>query len=400
MSDQQTPSQIHKGLAGVVADATAISKVNPETNSLLYRGYPVHELAATQSAEAVAYLLWNGELPTDDQLAELRATERQHRALADDVRAVIDLTPMEAHPMDEARSAVSVLGARDLVGTGSVLDASGSREENLARSIRLFAALPAIVAYGQRRRRGQELIAPRDDLDYAANFLWMTFGEEFDPVVVDAFNRSMILYAEHSFNASTFTARVITSTLSDLYSAVVGAIGALKGPLHGGANEAVLHIFDEIGDADNVMPWLDRALADKRKIMGFGHRVYKHGDSRVPTMKAALDTLIAYYDRPDVEALYATLEREFVARKGIYPNLDYPSGPAYNLMGFDTLTFTPLFVAARVVGWTAHIMEQAASNALIRPLSAYSGVDERHIEGFVDEAGTSTISLRAAEAEG
>ena len=210
----------------------------------------------------------------------------------------------------------------------------------------------------------------------------------------------MILYAEHSFNASTFTARVITSTLSDLYSAVVGAIGALKGPLHGGANEAVLHIFDEIGDADNVMPWLDRALADKRKIMGFGHRVYKHGDSRVPTMKAALDTLIAYYDRPDVEALYATLEREFVARKGIYPNLDYPSGPAYNLMGFDTLTFTPLFVAARVVGWTAHIMEQAASNALIRPLSAYSGVDERHIEGFVDEAGTSTISLRAAEAEG
>ena len=229
---------------------------------------------------------------------------------------------------------------------------------------------------------------------------WMTFGEEFDDVVVDAFNRSMILYAEHSFNASTFTARVITSTLSDLYSAVVGAIGALKGPLHGGANEAVLHIFDEIGDADEVEAWLDRALAEKRKIMGFGHRVYKHGDSRVPTMKAALDTLIDYYDRPDVEALYTTLEREFVERKGIYPNLDYPSGPAYNLIGFDTLTFTPLFVAARLVGWTAHIMEQAASNALIRPLSEYVGPDERHIAGFVDEAGTSTITLRAAEAEG
>ncbi|WP_312676420.1 bifunctional 2-methylcitrate synthase/citrate synthase [Microbacterium sp.] len=391
---------IHKGLAGVVADVTSVSKVNPETNSLLYRGYPVHELAATQPAEAVAYLLWNGELPTDDQLADLRRTERQHRALADDVKAVIDLTPLDAHPMDEIRSAVSVLGARDLAGTGSVLDASGSPEENLQRSIRLFAALPAIVAYGQRRRRGEEPVPPRDDLDYAANFLWMTFGAESDPVVVDAFNRSMILYAEHSFNASTFTARVITSTLSDLYSAVVGAIGALKGPLHGGANEAVLHIFDEIGDADNVVPWLDRALAEKRKIMGFGHRVYKRGDSRVPTMKAALDTLIAHYDRPDVEALYATLEREFVARKGIYPNLDYPSGPAYNLIGFDTLTFTPLFVAARVVGWTAHIREQAASNALIRPLSAYVGPDERHIEGFVDEVGTSAISLRAAEAEG
>ncbi len=391
---------IHKGLAGVVADVTAISKVNPETNSLLYRGYPVHELAATQSAEAVAYLLWNGDLPTDEQLAALRSTERAHRALQDDVKAAIDLTPLDAHPMDEVRTAVSVLGARDLAGTGSVLDATGTPEENLERSIRLFAALPAIVSYGQRRRRGEELIAPRDDLDYAANFLWMTFGEEFDDVVVDAFNRSMILYAEHSFNASTFTARVITSTLSDLYSAVVGAIGALKGPLHGGANEAVLHIFDEIGDADEVEAWLDRALAEKRKIMGFGHRVYKHGDSRVPTMKAALDTLIDYYDRPDVEALYTTLEREFVERKGIYPNLDYPSGPAYNLIGFDTLTFTPLFVAARVVGWTAHIMEQAASNALIRPLSEYVGPDERHIAGFVDEAGTSTITLRAAEAEG
>lgn len=391
---------IFKGLAGVVADVTAISKVNPETNSLLYRGYPVHELAATQSAEAVAYLLWNGDLPTDEQLAALRSTERAHRALQDDVKAAIDLTPLDAHPMDEVRTAVSVLGARDLAGTGSVLDATGTPEENLERSIRLFAALPAIVAYGQRRRRGEQLIAPRDDLDYAANFLWMTFGEEFDDVVVDAFNRSMILYAEHSFNASTFTARVITSTLSDLYSAVVGAIGALKGPLHGGANEAVLHIFDEIGDADEVEAWLDRALAEKRKIMGFGHRVYKHGDSRVPTMKAALDTLIEYYDRPDVEALYTTLEREFVERKGIYPNLDYPSGPAYNLIGFDTLTFTPLFVAARVVGWTAHIMEQAASNALIRPLSEYVGPDERHIAGFVDEAGTSTITLRAAEAEG
>jgi 2-methylcitrate synthase/citrate synthase II len=397
-------TDIKKGLAGVTVDYTAVSKVNPDTNSLLYRGYPVQELAATQSAEAVAYLLWNGELPTDEQLAALRAEERVHRALDPDVRAVIDLVPTDAHPMDEVRTAVSLVGARDLAGTGSVLDASGSPEENLARSIRLFAALPAIVAYGQRRRRGQDIVPPRDDLDYAANFLWMTFGEEADPVVVDAFNRSMILYAEHSFNASTFTARVIASTLSDLYSAVVGAIGALKGPLHGGANEAVLHIFDEIGDASNVDAWLDEALAEKRKIMGFGHRVYKRGDSRVPTMKAALDTLVEHYDRPDVAALYDTLESEFVARKGIYPNLDYPSGPAYNLMGFDTLTFTPLFVAARVVGWTAHIMEQLASNALIRPLSEYNGPDERHVEAYEPDAATAAaeaaVAERAAEAEG
>lgn len=393
-------TDIKKGLAGVTVDETAVSKVNPETNSLLYRGYPVQELAATQSFEAVAYLLWNGELPDAAQLADLRRTEREHRALSDDVRAAIDLLPTSAHPMDEARTAVSVIGARETAGISNVMDAVGAPEENLERSIRLWAQLPAVVAYGQRRRRGEELIESRDDLDYAANFLWMTFGEEADEVVVDAFNRSMILYAEHSFNASTFTARVIASTLSDLYSAVVGAIGALKGPLHGGANEAVLHVFTEIGSAENVGPWLDTALAEKRKIMGFGHRVYKRGDSRVPTMKAALDTLVAHYDRPDVAALYDALESQFVERKGIYPNLDYPSGPAYDLMGFDTLTFTPLFVAARVTGWTAHIREQQASNALIRPLSEYVGADERHIEGYVPDADDLEAQERPEEAAG
>lgn len=393
-------TDIKKGLAGVTVDETAVSKVNPETNSLLYRGYPVQELAATQSFEAAAYLLWNGEVPDAAQLADLRRVERAHRALTDDVRAAIDLLPTSAHPMDEVRTAVSVIGARETAGISNVMDAVGTPGENLERSIRLWAQLPAVVAYGQRRRRGEELIEPRDDLDYAANFLWMTFGEEADEVVVDAFNRSMILYAEHSFNASTFTARVIASTLSDLYSAVVGAIGALKGPLHGGANEAVLHVFTEIGSAENVGPWLDTALAEKRKIMGFGHRVYKRGDSRVPTMKAALDTLVEHYDRPDVAALYDALESQFVERKGIYPNLDYPSGPAYDLMGFDTLTFTPLFVAARVTGWTAHIREQQASNALIRPLSDYVGADERHIEGYVPDADDLEAQERPEEAAG
>ncbi len=392
-----TEVDIKKGLAGVVVDVTGVSKVNPETNSLLYRGYPVQELAATQPFEAVAHLLWTGNLPTDAELAELRATERRYRALAPEVKAAIDILPTSAHPMDEVRTAVSVIGALD--ATGDVMDAAGTPEQNQERSIRLWAQLPAIVAYGQRRRRGEELVAPRDDLDYSANFLWMTFGEEQDEVVVDAFNRSMTLYAEHSFNASTFTSRVIASTLSDLYSAVTGAIGALKGPLHGGANEAVLHIFNDIGAAENVKPWLDEALGAKRKIMGFGHRVYKRGDSRVPTMKAALDTLVAHYNRPDVAELYDALENEFVSRKGIYPNLDYPSGPAYNLIGFDTLTFTPLFVAARVTGWTAHIMEQLASNALIRPLSEYVGPDERHIDGYVATEAEIAAANREAEAE-
>ncbi|MEY4533218.1 MAG: hypothetical protein RI926_987 [Actinomycetota bacterium] len=369
--------QIFKGLAGVVVDATAVSKVNPETNSLLYRGYPVQELAAKKSFEEVAWLLWHGELPTAAELAGFQKSERAQRALDSNVKRVIDELPLTAHPMDVVRTAVSVIGASDPNTDDS------SPKGNLAKSITLFAKLPAIVSYDQRRRRGEGVIEPREDLDYSANFLWMSFGEIPDDIVVDAFRVSLILYAEHSFNASTFTARVITSTLSDLYSAVTGAIGALKGPLHGGANEAVLHIFNEIGfgpdSAARSEAWLEQALVEKRKIMGFGHRVYKKGDSRVPTMRKSMVELIEYYNRPDVLDLYEGLEAAMTERKGILPNLDYPSGPAYHLMGFDTLTFTPIFVAARITGWTAHIMEQLQANALIRPLSAYNGVDERHL---------------------
>jgi citrate synthase len=388
-----TDIEIKKGLAGVTVDYTAVSKVNPDTNSLMYRGYPVQELAATQPFEAVAYLLWHGELPDAAQLAEFEAFERSHRTLDDTVKRAIDLLPLDSHPMDVVRTAVSVLGA----AAADVSDNSPAAD--LAKAQLLFAKIPAMVAYDQRRRRGQEVVPAREDLDYSRNFLWMTFGEEPDEVVASAFNVSMILYAEHSFNASTFTARVITSTTADLYSAVVGAIGALKGALHGGANEAVMHIFEEIGSASNVVPWLDDALANKKKIMGFGHRVYKKGDSRVPTMKTALDTLVEHYGAADLAALYDALEGEFVSRKGIYPNLDYPSGPAYHLIGFDTLTFTPLFVASRVTGWTAHIIEQTASNALIRPLSAYNGVDERHIDGYVPSEAERAAADRAAEAE-
>jgi 2-methylcitrate synthase/citrate synthase II len=375
MTDSQP--QIFKGLAGVVVDVTAVSKVNPETNSLLYHGYPVQELAASRSFEEVALLLWNGELPNAAELAAFTTTERDSRALDPHVKGVIDALPLTAHPMDVVRTAVSVMGALD----ASTADTSPAG--NVAKSIRLLAQVPAVVAYDQRRRRGEGVIEPRDDLDYSANFLWMTFGEVPDAVVVDAFRVSLILYAEHSFNASTFTARVITSTMSDLYSAVTGAIGALKGALHGGANEAVLHVFTEIGfgpDAENrSKEWLTAALAEKRKIMGFGHRVYKKGDSRVPTMREAMVRLTEHYERPDVLELYNGLEAAMTESTGILPNLDYPSGPAFHLMGFDTLSFTPLFVAARVTGWTAHIMEQAAANALIRPLSAYNGVEERHI---------------------
>jgi citrate synthase/2-methylcitrate synthase len=379
MSDPTTTEPtLHKGLAGVVVDYTGISKVNSDTNSLLYRGYPVQELAANCTFEEVAYLLWHGELPNPVQLGEFQALERSLRPLEPRTKRIIDELPLTAHPMDVVRTAVSVIGATDetLNQPNGIID----RKLNERRAIYLLAQLPAIVAYDQRRRRGQQLIEPRDDLGFSANLLHMTFGEVPDLVVVNAFDISMILYAEHSFNASTFAARVITSTLADLYSAVTGAIGALKGPLHGGANEAVMHAFEEIGSADKAEPWLDAALSEKRKIMGFGHRVYKNGDSRVPTMKTALDTLVAEYDRPDIGELYDTLETAMYTRKNIKPNLDYPSGPAYHLMGFDTATFTPLFVVSRIAGWTAHIMEQLDSNTLIRPLSLYNGPNERHIE--------------------
>ncbi|GAA2030613.1 bifunctional 2-methylcitrate synthase/citrate synthase [Agromyces tropicus] len=386
---EQTPQtetpKIYKGLAGVPVDFTAISKVNPETNSLLYRGYPVQELAASVTFEEVAYLLWNGELPNDEQLAAFEELERSHRGLDHETKRIVDELPLTAHPMDVVRTAVSVIGGID------PKTPDDSPEANLEKSIRLFAKLPSIITYDQRRRHELEFVEPNNDLGYSANFLWQAFGETPELAVVNAFDTSMILYAEHSFNASTFTARVIASTLSDLYSAITGAIGALKGPLHGGANEAVMHAFDEIGPGDGgaerAVEWLDAALAEKRKIMGFGHRVYKHGDSRVPTMRDALERMVEHYDRPDLLELYVALEEAMDERKGIKPNLDYPAGPTYHLMGFDTEIFTPLFVASRVTGWTAHVMEQLASNALIRPLSVYDGPDERHVPAKGNAAG-------------
>lgn len=366
-------SAIRKGLVGVVADTTAISMVNEETNSLLYRGYPVQELAARCSFEEVAYLIWHGELPDEEQLAAFSARERAQRGVDPEVLALLAGLPAAAHPMDVVRTAVSLLGARDPGG------ADLSAPALLATAERLLARLATIVAAEQRRRRGEPPIPPDPALGFAANFFHMCFGAVPEEEVVRAFEVSLVLYAEHSFNASTFTARVIASTLSDLYSAVTGAIGALKGPLHGGANEAVMATMNEIGDAARAEEWLAAALADKRKIMGFGHRVYKHGDSRVPTMRAALESVAARRDGARLLALSDALEQAMWRAKGIHPNLDYPAGPAYALMGFDIALFTPIFVVSRITGWSAHVIEQLSANALIRPLSVYAGPSERHV---------------------
>jgi citrate synthase len=368
----ETPD-IRRGLVGVIADTTAVSKVNEQTNSLLYRGYPVQELAANCNFEEVAYLIWNSELPNKEQLSDFSAAERSLRVVPDALFDILSTLPTTCHPMDILRTAIAYLGAED------PREDDNSPEANMAKSIDMMAKIPSIVAFEQRRRRGQERIAPETSLSFAENFLYMTFGEVPEPEVVKCFEISLVLYAEHSFNASTFASRVIISTLSDIYSAVTGAIGTLKGPLHGGANEAVMEMMEEIGDPDLAAQWLRDALASKRKVMGFGHRVYKHGDSRVPTMHAALVEMARLRDGEKLIAMYDNLAETMFAEKGMHPNLDFPAGPAYNLMGFDTPTFTPIFVISRITGWTAHIIEQLGQNSLIRPLSEYVGPAERHI---------------------
>lgn len=366
-------TDIHKGLAGVVVDTTTISNVVPETNSLTYRGYAVQELAASCSFEEVAYLLWHGELPDAAQLREFCQAERAGRALPASTIALVEALPVDCHPMDTLRTAVSQLGAEDPT------ESDNSEEANQANAESLLAKLPSVVALDYRRRHGLAHIDPDPSLGYADNFFHMCFGNVPAPEVVACFQTSLILYAEHSFNASTFTARVVTSTLSDMYSAVTAAIGALKGPLHGGANEAVMRMMLDIGEPAAAPDWLRAQLAAKKKIMGFGHRVYKNADSRVPTMKGAFLKMAALTDGQRWVDMYEALEQTMLAEKGIWPNLDFPAGPAYYLMGFDIELFTPLFVMARITGWTAHIMEQLAANALIRPLSSYRGVAQRPV---------------------
>jgi citrate synthase len=363
--------RIYKGLAGVVVDTTAISKVVPETNSLTYRGYAVQDLAANCSFEQVAYLLWHGELPDEQQLALFSQRERAARRLNRSQLSLLAKLPETCHPMDVVRTFISSMGAEDPDEDDS------SPSANYAKALRMFAVLPTIVAADMRRRRGLDPIAPHSHMNYAQNFLHMCFGDVPEQVVVDAFEQSMILYAEHSFNASTFAARVVTSTQSDIYSAVTAAIGALKGPLHGGANEAVMHDMLDIGTPDRAAEWLRGKLARKDKIMGFGHRVYKNGDSRVPTMKEALKRVAAARDGQKWLDIYEALEKGMAEANGIKPNLDFPTGPAYYLMGFDIGMFTPIFVMSRITGWTAHVIEQTASNALIRPLSEYVGPPQR-----------------------
>jgi 2-methylcitrate synthase/citrate synthase II len=364
---------VKKGLEGAVIDTSSVSKVNAETNSLVYRGYPVQDLAENCSFEEVAYLMYNSELPNAGQLADFTKKEKGYREISKTLLNVIKSLPAKCHPMDSIRTAVSFLGCEDT----RIWDSSPATD--MDKAIQLLAKIPTCIAADYRFKKGLDFIPPKAELSIAENFFHMCFGKVPQKEIVKAFDVSLILYAEHSFNASTFTARVVTSTQSDLYSATVAGIGALKGPLHGGANEQVMHMMIEIADPAKAEQWMIDALAQKRKVMGFGHRVYKSGDSRVPTMKKYAQVMADTIGEQKWMKMYNALEKVMVDKKKIYPNLDFPAGPAYYMMGFEIDFFTPVFVMARTTGWSAHIMEQAANNRIIRPLSEYIGAAQRKV---------------------
>lgn len=368
---------IYKGLMGVTVDSTSISKVMPEINALTYRGYPVQHLCEHADFMDTAWLLWHGELPNESDKKTFVEQEKSLRSLDDALKSMIVSLPVDSHPMDVLRTAISFIGASSC-SKHDDLSQTPDPKKLYESSVALLAKIPTIIAADYRRRKGLDIIDPDSTLGFNENFFFMCFGTVPNETVIKAFDVSMILYAEHSFNASTFTSRVITSSLSDLYGAVTGAIASLKGPLHGGANEAVMHMVNEVGSKDKAKEWMLTALREKRKIMGFGHRVYKKGDSRVPTMTHYYHELAKLAGREDMMNISTILEQTMIDEKNIYPNLDFPAGPAYFLMGFDIEFFTPLFVMSRVTGWTAHIMEQFSDNRLIRPLSAYHGVGERY----------------------
>ena len=364
---------IKKGLMGVTVDETSISKVMPEINSLTYRGYAAQDLCANCKFEEVAYLILNGELPNKKQLKEFEKQEKKERTISKALVEAIKKIPKKAHPMDVARTAVSIMGLEDKETRDN------SPKANMRKVMRIFAKTPVALAAFYRTRKGKKIILPKKKLSFSENFFHMCFGKVPNKDIVKAFDVSLILYAEHSFNVSTFTARTITSSLSDIHGAITGAIASLKGPLHGGANEEVMHMMNKIKKPENAFKWINKALDNKDVVMGFGHRVYKSGDSRVPTMREYFGKVAKIKKDKKFEKIYDIVEKVMIERKDIHPNVDYPTGPTYHLMGFDTDFFTPIFVISRITGWSAHIMEQHAANKLIRPLASYRGSKHRKV---------------------
>ena len=365
--------EVKKGLLGIVVDETKVSQVMPDINSLTYRGYAVQDLCAKCNFEEVAYLVLNGELPNKNQLKNFIKEERLDRKLSKEILSDIRKMPKKAHPMDVARTAVSLMALEDKETKDNTPKA------NLRKAIRIFSKTPIALAAFFRARKGKKMIPPKKNLSFSENFFYMCFGKVPSKEIVKAFDVSLILYAEHSFNVSTFTARTITSSLSDIHGAITGAIASLKGPLHGGANEEVMHMMNKIKKPKNALKWINKALKNKDVVMGFGHRVYKRGDSRVPTMEKYFKKVATIKKDKKFIKIYDIVKNVMIEKKNIHPNVDYPTGPTYHLMGFDTDFFTPIFVISRITGWSAHIMEQHEANKLIRPLSKYNGSKHRKV---------------------
>ena len=356
-----------KGLEGIIANSTRLSDVLGDIGQLIYAGYDIDELAGKASFEEIIHLLWFGELPNTKQLQVLTDTLRNHRDLPQGVIDFLVNAPKEAAPMDVIRTAVSMLGLYDHHMDDTSVD------RNRERAVSITARISVIAGYYHRARQGKSLPPVRKDLGEAAHFLYLLNGEVPTAEAEKTLDVAYVLHADHGMNASTFSARVTIATLSDMYSAITSAIGTLKGPLHGGANEGVIHMLEEIGSEANVDPWIADALAQKKKIMGIGHRVYKVLDPRAPHLRNMAVQLTEQLGEPKWIRMSERIASIMKDQKGLNANVDFYSATVYYSLGIPTDMFTPIFAISRTAGWTAHVLEQLADNRLYRPLSEYVG---------------------------
>jgi citrate synthase len=361
-------SQFAKGLEGVIANETRLGDVRGQEGQLIYCGYEINELAGKVSFEEVIFLLWNNRLPKQAELAELKQKLAEERELPAQVVEFIKTTPRTALPIDVLRTAISMLGLHD---PSLLLD--DTLAANQRRAIAIQAKVGVIVAYFHRARNGLDLPKIRKDLGEAAHFLYLLDGTEPSPKKVETLDVAYVLHAEHGMNASTFSARVTISTLTDIYSAITAAIATLKGPLHGGANEGVIHMLQEIGEPENVDAYVEKTLAEKKRIMGIGHRVYKVLDPRAPHLQRMAIELSRELGEPKWIEMSERIAQLMKEKKGLYANVDFYSATVYYSLGIPTDLFTPIFAISRTAGWTAHVLEQLSDNRLYRPLSAYVG---------------------------